>query len=398
MSIVTAQIADYIQTQSWIRRMFEVAAELKAQHGAENVFDFSLGNPDVPPPAEVGLILRDIADIVSAPLALGYCPNAGLPDVRAALADKVSHEQGVALAAQHIIITSGAAGALNTILRATLDRGDQIICFAPYFVEYGFYAANHGGTLKSIRSKPLSFEIDVDALRHAISPNTRAMIINSPNNPTGVVYSQQELDAIANVLREKSHDFGRPILLISDEPYRFLTYDNVFVPPVLSAYEYSIVVNSFSKSLSMAGERIGYIAVNPHMTGVDQLLAGMILANRILGFVNAPILGQRIILNALHSGVDVNIYEKRRQAMADILDNIGLEYTLPKGAFYFFPKAPEGYDDKMFVDVLMTENIIAVPGAGFGYPGYFRLTYCIDKTIIENSKPAWQRAMAKLTK
>ena len=396
MALVTSQIEGYIQTQSWIRRMFEAAAELKAKFGADNVFDFSLGNPDVPPPSQVGAALKELAEQAALPLSLGYCPNAGLPDTRAALATKVSREQEMELSAKHLIITSGAAGALNTIFRATLEAGDEVVCFAPYFVEYGFYAANHGGVLKAAPSKPLTFEIDVEALKSAIGPKTRAMIINSPNNPSGVVYSQAELDAVADVLRQKSAQYGKPILLISDEPYRFLTYDNVNVPPILPAYEYSIVVNSFSKSLSMAGERIGYIAVNPNMDGVDLLLGGMILANRILGFVNAPILGQRIIQNALDSGVDVTIYDERRKAMAGILDEVGLQYTMPHGAFYFFPKAPDGYDDKAFVDLLMTENIIAVPGAGFGYPGYFRLTYCIDKSIIANSKPAWQRVMAKL--
>lgn len=396
MSLVTSQIEGYIQTQSWIRRMFEAAAELKAKFGADNVFDFSLGNPDVPPPAEVSESLKALAEKAVEPLSLGYCPNAGLPEVRTALAEKVAKEQNVDLKAQHIIITSGAAGALNTIFRAILETDDEVVCFAPYFVEYGFYAANHGGVLKAVPSKPLTFEIDVEALESAIGPKTRAMIINSPNNPSGVVYSQTELDAIADVLRKKSAEYGKPILLISDEPYRFLTYDNVDVPPILPAYDYAIVVNSFSKSLSMAGERIGYIAVNPAMDGVDLLLGGMILANRILGFVNAPILGQRIIQCALDSGVDVAVYDERRKAMAGILDDIGLEYSMPKGAFYFFPKAPDGYDDKSFVDLLMTENIIAVPGAGFGYPGYFRLTYCIDKSIINNSKPAWKRVMTKI--
>ncbi len=396
MTLVTSQIEGYIKTQSWIRRMFEAAAELKAKFGAENVFDFSLGNPDVPPPVRVADALRELAESVSKPLSLGYCPNAGLPDVRAALANKVSQEQNVNLTAQHLVITSGAAGALNTIFRATLDAGDEVICFAPYFVEYGFYVANHGGILKAVPSKPLTFEIDVEALEAAMTPKTRAMIVNSPNNPSGVVISQSELAAIADVLRKKSAEYGKPILLISDEPYRFLTYDNVDVPPVLSVYDYSIVVNSFSKSLSLAGERIGYIAVNAKMDGVELLIGGLILANRILGFVNAPILGQRIIQSALESGVDVSIYDERRKAMAAILDEVGLDYTMPQGAFYFFPKAPEGYDDKSFVDLLMTENIIAVPGAGFGYPGYFRLTYCIDKRIIENSKPAWLRVMRKL--
>ena len=398
MSLVTPQIEGYIQTQSWIRRMFEAAAELKIKLGAENVFDFSLGNPDVPPPRTVAAAIREIADDSPKPLSLGYGPNAGLPAVRAALAERLSEEQHVELSSQHIIVTSGAAGALNTIFRATLEQGDKVVCFAPYFVEYGFYAANHGGTLKPVKSKPLTFEIDIKALQETIGPKTRAMIINSPNNPSGVVYSKQELDAIANVLREKSKQFGRPIFLISDEPYRFLTYDDVEVPPVLPSYDYSIVVNSFSKSLSMAGERIGYIAVNPNMPGVELLLGGMILANRILGFVNAPIIGQKILLKALATGVDVNIYDERRTAMASILDGIDLNYTMPKGAFYFFPKVPDGYDDKTFVDLLMQEGIIAVPGSGFGYPGHFRLTYCIEKSIIQNSAPAWERVMKKIKK
>ena len=395
MSLVTPQIEQYIQTQSWIRRMFEAAAELKAKHGAEHVFDFSLGNPDVPPPPQVGERLREIAAGVSQPLSLGYSPNAGFPSVREAVAEQVSNEQNMPLSAQHVIITSGAAGALNTIFRATLQSQDNVVCYAPYFVEYGFYAANHGGRLKAVKSKPLTFEIDIAALSEAIDPRTRAMIINSPNNPSGVVYTQEELDAVADVLRKKSNEFGKPILLISDEPYRFLTYDGTVVPPILPTYEHSIVVSSFSKSLSMAGERIGYIAVNPKMDGVEMLVNGMILANRILGFVNAPVIGQQVIKKALKSGVDVTIYEKRRQAMADILDMVGLEYSKPRGAFYFFPKTPKGMDDKKFVDLLMSENIIAVPGTGFGYPGYFRLTFCVDQSIIQNSEPAWLKVMEK---
>lgn len=396
MALVTPQIEEYIETQSWIRRMFEAAAELKAEKGAENVFDFSLGNPDVPPPAQVAEALADLADRVQQPLALGYCPNAGLPAARAALAQKLSSEQQQALEAKHVIITSGAAGALNAILRTILQTDEEVVCFAPYFVEYGFYAANYGGHFKPVKSKPLTFEIDIDALDSAIGPQTRAMIINSPNNPSGIVYSHEQIEAIAQVLRQKSQQYGRPIFLISDEPYRFLTYDNLSVPPILPAYEYSIVVNSFSKSLSIAGERIGYIAVNPHMDGVQMLVDGIILSNRILGFVNAPIVGQTIMLQALNAGVDISIYDERRKAMTKILDSAGLHYAMPGGAFYFFPKAPEGLTDQEFVDVLMTENIIAVPGSGFGYPGYFRLTYCVDRSIIENSAPAWERVMSKV--
>lgn len=395
MAIVTMQIKEYIQTQSWIRRMFEAATELKAKFGKDNVFDFSLGNPDVPPPPLVADALRELADRLDQPLSLGYCANAGLPQVREALANWVSEEQHLPLAAQHVVVTSGAAGAINAVFRATLQAGDEVVCFAPYFVEYGFYAANFGAQLKAVASKPLTFRVDAEALAAAITPNTRAMIINSPNNPTGVVYSQADLQAIARVLTEKSNEYGRPILLISDEPYRFLVYDGVKTPPILPLYEYSIIVSSFSKSLSLAGERIGFIAVNPQMDGVDLLLSGIILANRILGFVNAPIIGQQIILKALQTGVDVGIYEKRRRAMAEILDEFGLEYTMPQGAFYFFPRVPNGYTDTEFVDLLMTENIIAVPGSGFGGPGYFRLTYCMDVEIINNSRAAWQRLKDK---
>ena len=397
MPLVTPQIEQYIKTQSWIRRMFEAAAELKLKFGAENVFDFSLGNPDVAPPFQVADAIKAIAERVDKPLSLGYCPNAGLPDARAALAKKVAREQQAELGANHIIVTSGAAGALNTILRTVLLPGEEVVCFAPCFVEYGFYAANYGGSLKAVPAKSLTFEVDIDALEKAIGPQTRAMIINSPNNPTGVVYSEQDLKAIAKVLTKKSIEYARPILLISDEPYRFLTYDNVVAPPVMPHYEYSIVVSSFSKSLSMAGERIGYIAANPQMAGADLLLGGLILSNRILGFVNAPVIGQQIISKAISAGVDVRIYDARRLSMAAVLDAIGLEYTMPKGAFYFFPKAPAGMNDKEFVDVLMSENIIAVPGAGFGCPGYFRLAYCVDQSIIEASKPAWRRAMQKLS-
>jgi aspartate aminotransferase len=396
MAIVTAQIKDYIQTQSWIRRMFETATELKAKFGDHNVFDFSLGNPDVPPPPLVADALRELADRIDQPLSLGYCANAGLPQVRKALANQVSEEQHVPLSAQHIVVTCGAAGAINAIFRATLQAGDEVVCFSPYFVEYGFYAANFGAQLKTVASQPLTFNVDAEALASAITPNTRAMIINSPNNPTGVVYSQSDLQAIARVLTEKSIEYGRPILLISDEPYRFLVYDGVATPPILPLYDYSIVVSSFSKSLSLAGERVGYIAVNPRIEGVDLLLGGIILANRILGFVNAPIIGQEIILKALETGVDVGIYENRRRAMANLLDELGFDYNMPQGAFYFFPRVPDGFTDAEFIDLLMTENIIAVPGGGFGCPGNFRLTYCMDVEIINNSRLAWRRLKDKI--
>jgi len=394
MSLVTPQIEEFIKTQSWIRKMFEAAAVLAAKHGADKVFDFSLGNPDVPPPAAVESVLRQIAGGIAKPLSLGYCPNAGRADVRAALARRIAAEQQTDLAAKHVVVTCGAAGAINAFFRAVLTPGDEVVCFAPYFVEYGFYAGNYGGVLKPVMSKPLSFAPDTDALKAAITPKTRVMIVNSPNNPSGVVYTKQELDAVCAVLDEKSREYGRPIFLVSDEPYRSLVYDGAQVPPVLPAYRHAVVASSFSKSLSLAGERVGYIAFNPAMEGVDLLIDGVILTNRILGFVNAPVIGQQIVLAALDSGVDVGVYDRRRRAMAAILDDCGIEYTMPRGAFYFFPKVPAGYDDLRFIDRLMSENIIAVPGRGFGLPGYFRLTYCVDQAIIDRSAPAWKRALA----
>ncbi|RPI02418.1 MAG: pyridoxal phosphate-dependent aminotransferase [Calditrichaeota bacterium] len=396
MSLISTQIKEYLQTQSWIRRMFEAATELRAKYGEENVFDFSLGNPDLPPPAEVGDALSSLVKDINKPLSIGYCANAGRPAVRAAVAAKVSEEQQIPLAANHIVMTAGAAGALNVLFRTILQSGEEVVCHAPYFVEYGFYAGNYGAFLKTVMSKDQTFRVDVDQLQRAINPNTRALLINSPNNPTGVVYTREEIAAIAQLLRDKSAEYGRPILLISDEPYRFLTFDNIQAPPLLPAYEYSVVVSSFSKSLSLAGERIGYIAVNPLMDGVDLLLNGIILANRILGFVNAPVIGQEIIRKSLQSNVDISIYERRRRAMASLLDDMGFEYSMPQGAFYFFPRVPQGYTDTEFIDLLMTENIIAVPGSGFGCPGYFRLTYCMDTDIINNSRPAWERLKQKI--
>jgi len=396
MSLVTPQIENYIETQSWIRRMFEAASELKSRYGEENVFDFSLGNPDVPPPQNVQAALRKIADQIDQPLALGYCPNAGRPDVREALAQKVSEEQGLTVPAQNILITNGAAGALNALFRTILEPGDEVLGFAPYFVEYGFYAGNYGGMFRAINTSPDTFVPDPQALEKGITEKTRALIINSPNNPTGQVYSLEQLESIAAVLIRKSKEYNRPIFLVSDEPYRFLTYDGVKVPALLPMYPYSIVANSFSKSLSMAGARIGYLAAQPEMPKVGTLMAGLTLSNRILGFVNAPIISQMIVKEALNAGVDVSIYKERRNAMAKLLTDAGLEYDMPKGAFYFFPKVPEGFNDQQFVDALRQENIIAVPGKGFGTPGYVRLSYCVDKKIIENAAEAFDRVMQKV--
>ena len=397
MQILTQQMDNYIANSSWIRKMFETGIEMKQQFGAENVYDFSLGNPDLPPPAEVAEALSELASKAREPLAFGYVPNAGLPGVREKLATLVSREQKVGLKSDHVIVTCGAAGALNAFFRAVLDAGDEVICSAPYFVEYGFYAGNFGGVLRPVASLQPGFKLDLKGIEQAITPKTRAVIVNSPNNPTGCVSSAQELTELAQILKRHSQSGNRPIFLVSDEPYRFLTYDNAEVPSILPLYEFSVVAGSFSKSLSLAGERIGYIAVNPDMGGALQLVNGLVLANRILGFVNAPVIGQQILDRVIEHGVDVGLYDERRQAMAKVLSDAGYDFVMPEGAFYFFPKAPGNGDDKAFVRLLQEQNILAVPGSGFGYPGHFRVTFCMDKRIILNAAEGFRKAMEQAT-
>lgn len=393
--VLNAQVEGYLSKASWIRRMFEAGIELKKQYGPEHVFDFSLGNPDLAPPPVVAQTLHALADSAQEPFAFGYMPNAGYPDVRERLAQTIAAEQGVAFTASHVLLTCGAAGGINALFRAVLEPNDEVLCPAPFFVEYGFYAENHRGSLRTAPAKPLTFELDLDALARSITSRTRCVLINSPNNPTGRVYSQTELTALANILREASARTGRPILLVSDEPYRFLTYDGVEVPGIFPVYEHAVVISSFSKNLALAGERVGYVAVNPAMPEADKLMAGLILANRILGFVNAPALGQKLLAKALGHAVDVSLYAKRRDAMAEMLRQAGVEFSLPQGAFYFFPRIPVGTDDTAFVNMLMEEQILAVPGSGFGYPGYFRLAFCVDEHVIRAAGPGFARAVAR---
>ncbi len=372
--------------------MFEAGIELKQKHGADKVCDFTLGNPDLPPVPEVGRTLARLAKTVDQPLSLGYMPNAGLTSTRQRLAEYLAKEQQVSLTTNHVVVTCGAAGGLNAIFRAVLEPGDEVVCPSPYFVEYGFYVGNYGGKLVPVPSKLPAFALDLDAIEAAVTEKTRAVLIDSPNNPTGVVYNQAELQALAALLARLGAGRDRPIYLVSDEPYRFLAYDGVEVPPILPLYPFSVAVGSFSKSLSLAGERIGYIAVCPSMPQADLFVAGLILCNRILGYVNAPVIGQRLVEAALGATVDVGIYKSRRDAMATLLRDAGIEFVLPKGAFYFFPKVPGRVDDLQFCQLLQEELILAVPGRGFGLPGYFRLTYCMDEAVIRRAAPGFKKA------
>lgn len=378
-----------------IRRMFEAGIELKKKYGTENVFDYSLGNPDIPAPETVKTALQEIAGHADEPFAFGYMPNAGLPDARKALAQKISAEQGVTISGDQLVVTVGAAGGLNVFFRAVLEEGDEVLCPSPYFVEYGFYAGNYGGVLKSVPTKE-DFSLDIDAFDKAITAKTRAVIIDSPNNPTGQIYSAQEIAALAEVLKKHSAANGRPIYLISDEPYRFLNFDGVEIPGVFQYYDASVVIGSFSKNLSLAGARIGFIAVNSKLENNEELMAGLIMCNRILGFVNAPVIAQKLILKCIDSEVDLNIYRRRRDALAKVLSDAGIEFTMPRGAFYFFPKSPVA-DEQKFVDALLNERVLAVSGKGFGKPGYIRLAFCsIDEKQIAASAESFKRAVSAL--
>lgn len=395
MSILAKNVSAHIGNASWIRRMFEAGTQLKARYGAENVYDFSLGNPDLPAPPAVGEGLAAFAARAGEPFAFGYMPNGGFPWLRERLAAHLSAEQGVKLGMEDVILTCGAAGGLNAFLRAVLDPGERVLTFAPYFVEYGFYVANHGGELAPVPSRAENFAPDLAALEQAIDAKTRVVLINSPHNPTGAVYSRSDLTALARLLENKSQQYGRPIWLLADEPYRFLAYDGAEVPSVLPLYPYAVAVSSLSKNLSLPGERVGYVALAPQMPEKAELMAALTFTNRILGFVNPPVIGQHIMAAALGSSVDRSVYAARRAAMAEVLTEAGYEFVMPRGAFYFFPKAPGG-DDVAFVNRLMEERVLAVPGSGFGWPGHFRLAFCVDESVIRNAAPGFADAMAAM--
>ena len=372
--------------------MFEEGARLKAKHGAGNVYDFSLGNPNLEPPDEFKAALQQ-AVMTSGSGAHAYMPNTGYADVRQAVADYLSQEQKVALTANEVIMTCGAAGALNVILKALLDPGDEIISPVPGFVEYTFYADNHGGILKTVPTGA-DFTLDIGAVSAAVTPKTKAVLVNSPNNPTGQIYSKESLGKLGMLLKDKGKEIGRTLYLISDEPYRKIVYDGIKVPSIFNCYPESIIASSYSKDISIPGERIGFLAVNPLATFKAELLGGMALANRILGFVNAPALMQRVVASVQGASVDISVYARKRDLLCDGLADCGYEFVKPSGAFYLFPRTPVP-DDVQFVQALQEELILTVPGSGFGGPGYFRIAFCVDDNTIINAMPGFKRVMEK---
>jgi len=371
--------------------MFEEGARLKAEYGADNVFDFSLGNPDLAPPPGFKSVLQALA-AEDSPGMHAYMPNGGYPQVRAAVAAQIGTEQGVPLSQEEILMTCGAAGALNVVMKALLDPGDEVVILAPFFVEYTFYVDNHGGVPR-IAATDAQFDINLDAIGAALTEKTKIVLINSPNNPTGQIYSAGALAALSGLLDEAGKKFGSTIYLVADEPYRKIVFDGYTVPSILQSSANSIVVSSYSKDLSLPGERIGYIAVHPGIADRKPMLNALTLANRILGFVNAPALMQRVIGQLQGVAVDCGIYARRRRLFCDILTGAGYEFVPPKGAFYIFPKSPVA-DEVAFVNILRDQKILAVPGRGFGAPGFFRLAFCVEDAVIERSAAGFKKAIS----
>jgi len=393
-STISSAMKQNLSQGSMIRRMFEAGIELRKKYGSDAVCDFSLGNPDLAPPPEAAKAMKELTGRLSEPGILGYMPNGGFGWAREKLAAWLSAQQQTELNAGHVMLGCGAAGVMNAFFHTVLEPGDEVLTVAPFFGEYRFYAGNHGGTLRPVPCRPGDFGPDVEALAAAVTPRTRALIINSPNNPSGAVYTRQDLETLASMLEEASQRIGRVIYLVVDEPYRFLAYDGVEVPAALSLYRNAVVISSFAKNYGMAGERVGYIAVNPAMEGADMLMDGLIFSNRVLGFVNPPVVGQYLMAACLGSSTDdaLAVYTRRRDRLASILADAGYEFILPRGTFYFFPKAPGG-DDKAIVEKLASNLVLAVPSSGFGYPGYFRLSFAVEDAVIERSAEGFRKAL-----
>ncbi|RLB26199.1 MAG: pyridoxal phosphate-dependent aminotransferase [Deltaproteobacteria bacterium] len=387
---VSARIQESIKRSSWIRKMFEEGKLRKEKYGEKNVFDFSLGNPDLEPPVSFKKVLRELIED-DTPGLHGYMPNAGFVQTRQAVAEYLNSYNNAKFGPDEIVMSVGAGGALNVILKTILNPGEEVIIPKPYFVEYNFYLDNHQGIPRLVPTKP-DFSLDIDAIENAINEKTRAVLINSPNNPTGRIYSQEELQSLGDLLRHYSQKRGHTIYLISDEPYRNIVYDGITVPSVFDVYNETFVATSFSKDLSLPGERIGYAAVHPDVSDKEMVIDGMVLSNRTLGYVNAPALMQRAIARLLNERVDVGIYQKRRDMLCEAFESFGYEFAKPEGAFYLFPKTPIE-DDVEFVRELQEQNILTVPGSGFGGPGHFRIAYCVSDEVIEKALPGFEKAI-----
>jgi len=385
---VADKIAGFIAKSSWIRKMFEEGEKLRTQFGADKVYDFTLGNPDVEPPEA---FQREFLKLAKAPIPgmHRYMNNAGYLETRNAVARMLSAASDLPVQGSQVVMTCGAGGALNVVLKTILNPGDEVIILTPFFVEYRFYIDNHGGVPVEVWTDHDTFQLDLPAIARAVTEKTRAIIICSPNNPTGVIYPAESLAGLGELVADKEQQFGTQICVISDEPYARISYDGKSVPNIFRYVTNSVIVTSHSKDLALPGERIGYLAANPGMKNVEQFMEGAVFANRVLGFVNAPALMQRLVAGLQHVSVDINAYQQKRDLLYKSLTGMGFQMVQPDGAFYLFPKSPLP-DDIEFVSVAQQHRILLVPGAGFGAPGFFRIAYCVDKGMIERSLDAWR--------
>ena len=391
---VSKKIKKFMEQGSWIRKMFEEGLALKQKYGEENVFDLSLGNPIVEPPPEFFDELRRIAEDPS-PGMHRYMPNAGYVETRAAVATQLKQETSLDFTAEHILMTCGAGGALNVVMKTLLDPGDEVVIFAPYFVEYMFYADNHGASCHVVPPNA-GFLPDLQAFEASITPRTRIVLTNSPNNPTGVVYSAAVLSRLAEVIQRKEEELGTEIFLVSDEPYRKILFDGVRYPQIFEHHPRGIVATSHSKDLALPGERIGFIAVSPENESGAGLIDGLTFCNRTLGYVNAPALMQHIVRHLQSVTVDVSQYQAKRDFLYRNLIEIGYSVIRPEGAFYMFPSSPIE-DDVAFVDELRKHRVLVVPGSGFGVPGHFRIAYSVNDATLEGSLPGFRSAFERFS-
>ena len=389
---ISEKVKEMMAERAWIRRMFEEGIVLKQRYGEENVFDLSLGNPIMEPPVEFDRELKKLAEQSLSGMHR-YMENAGYPETREAVAAQLSLETDIKFTMKDIIMTCGAAGALNVVLRTILNTGDEVIVFAPYFLEYLNYVEYHNGVARILPSDE-QFIPDLDALKSAIGVKTRVVLINSPNNPTGVVYTEDLLYQLGELLREKEAEYGTQIFLVSDEAYRKIIYDDLEFPPPLHHHPRSVIVYSHSKDLALPGERIGYIAAHPDCEQKEELINGFIFCNRTLGFVNAPAIMQHIVRYLQHVTISVGEYQRKRDFLYDNLIKMNYSLIKPQGAFYMFPKSPLE-DDVAFIRELQEWKVLAVPGRGFGSPGYFRISYCVDDRTLEGSLNGLKKAAQK---
>lgn len=384
--MIAERMVGLVNNNSVIREMFEEGKRLAGIYGAENVFDFSLGNPSVPAPEELNRAVKDILDEEPSIFVHGYMSNAGYEDVRATIADSINRRFGTSFNQSNIIMTVGAAGGMNVIFKTILNPGDEVLTFSPYFVEYNSYVSNYDGKLVAIDPDTETFQANIEDLERKITPKTKALIINNPNNPTGVVYSEETIKKVAAILEAKQKEYGTEIFIVSDEPYRELAYDGVEVPYITKYYNNTIVGYSFSKSLSLPGERIGYLVIPDEVDDAEQMKTAAAIATRVLGFVNAPSLMQRAVARCIDAKCDVDSYNRNREALYNGLVKLGFECIKPQGAFYLFVKSPVP-DEKEFCNVAKKHNVLLVPGSSFKCAGYVRIAYCVSYDTIVNSLP-----------